>query len=135
MIPAGIWCAAPTRTNRFAETMWKIQVRRKVIVYTVRYNCYKANECPKSYRKSVLHLLKYEFGAYLSRYSTDLRYILGHSVLYVYHVLYADVQHQRVQTGLPRLCGRFRLEERLLCTLCCIIVIMLLHMNHVLYLH
>ena len=37
-------------------------------------------ECPKSNRKSVLHLLKYIFSVYLSRCSTDLRLILGHSV-------------------------------------------------------
>ena len=30
-------------------------------------------ECPKSYRKSVLHLLKYTANLYLSRCSTDLR--------------------------------------------------------------
>ena len=30
-------------------------------------------ECPKSYRKSVLHLLKYTENLYLSRCSTDLR--------------------------------------------------------------
>ena len=30
-------------------------------------------ECPKIYRKSVLHLLKYIFAVYLSRCSTDLR--------------------------------------------------------------
>ena len=34
------------------------------------------------YRKYVLHLLKYIFAVYLSRRSTNLRYILGHSVLY-----------------------------------------------------
>ena len=32
-------------------------------------------ECPKIYRKSVLHLLKYTTNIYLSRCSTDLRYI------------------------------------------------------------
>ena len=37
-------------------------------------------ECLKIYRKSVLHLLKHGFAVYLSRCSTDLRYILGHSV-------------------------------------------------------
>ena len=30
-------------------------------------------ECPKSYRKSVLHLLKYTAHQYLSECSTDLR--------------------------------------------------------------
>ena len=30
-------------------------------------------ECPKIYRKFVLHLLKYKFSVYLSRCSTDLR--------------------------------------------------------------
>ena len=30
-------------------------------------------ECPKSYRKSVRHLLKYRFVVYLSRCRTDLR--------------------------------------------------------------
>ena len=40
----------------------------------------KNTECPKIYRKSVLHLLKYTANLYLSRGSTDLRYILGHSV-------------------------------------------------------
>ena len=39
-------------------------------------------ECPKIYQKSVLHLLWYRFAVYLSRYSTDLQYILGHSVCY-----------------------------------------------------
>ena len=29
--------------------------------------------CPKIYRKSVLHLLKYRFAVYLSRCSTDLQ--------------------------------------------------------------
>ena len=37
-------------------------------------------ECPKSYRKSLLHLLEYKFSIYLSRCITDLRLILGHSV-------------------------------------------------------
>ena len=32
-----------------------------------------STECPKIYRKSVLHLLKYRFAVYLSRCSTDLR--------------------------------------------------------------
>ena len=41
--------------------------------------CY-VTECTKIYRKSVLHLLKYRFAVYLSRCSTDLHYILGHSV-------------------------------------------------------
>ena len=36
--------------------------------------------CPKSYCKSVLHLLKYTANLYLSRCSTYLRKILGHSV-------------------------------------------------------
>ena len=35
-------------------------------------------ECPKIYRKSVLHLLKYNVNLYLNICSTDLRYILGH---------------------------------------------------------
>ena len=39
-------------------------------------------ECPKIYRTSVLHPLKYRFVVYLSRCSTELRYILGHSVLF-----------------------------------------------------
>ena len=38
-------------------------------------------ECPKIYRKSVLHLLKYRFVVYFSRRSTYLRKILGHSVV------------------------------------------------------
>ena len=37
-------------------------------------------ECPTIYRKSVLHLLKYRFTVYISRYSTHLRQILRHSV-------------------------------------------------------
>ena len=37
-------------------------------------------ECPKINRKSVLHLLKYTENIYLSRCSTDLRLLLGHSV-------------------------------------------------------
>ena len=37
-------------------------------------------ECPKIYRKSVLHMLKYRFAVYLSRCSTDLRYIMRHLV-------------------------------------------------------
>ena len=41
-------------------------------------------ECPKIYRKSVLHLLKYRFKVYLSRCSTDLRYILGRSVFMIF---------------------------------------------------
>ena len=32
-----------------------------------------ATQCPKIYRKSVLHLLKYRIAVYLSRSSTDLR--------------------------------------------------------------
>ena len=32
-------------------------------------------ECPKIYRKTVLHLFRYRFAAYLSRCSTDLRKI------------------------------------------------------------
>ena len=42
--------------------------------------CNKHTECPKIYRKSVLNLLKYITNIYLSICSTDLRYILGHSV-------------------------------------------------------
>ena len=34
---------------------------------------FQYTECLKSYRKSVLHLLKYRFVVYLSRCSTDLR--------------------------------------------------------------
>ena len=34
----------------------------------------------KFFRKSVLYLFKYTANLYLRRYSTDLRYILGHSV-------------------------------------------------------
>ena len=41
---------------------------------------FSSNECPKIYRKSVLHLLGYTANLYLSRCSTDLPYILGHSV-------------------------------------------------------
>ena len=37
-------------------------------------------KCPKIYRNSVLHLLKYTAILYLSRCSTDLRLLLGHSV-------------------------------------------------------
>ena len=37
-------------------------------------------ECPKIYRKSLRHLLKYTATLYLSRCSTYLRYIFGHSV-------------------------------------------------------
>ena len=37
-------------------------------------NCVNVcTECPKIYRKSVLHLLKYRFAVYISRRSTDLR--------------------------------------------------------------
>ena len=43
----------------------------------------QCTECPKIYRKSVLHLLKYTANLYLSRCSTDLRYILRHSVVYL----------------------------------------------------
>ena len=38
--------------------------------------------CPKIYRKSVLHLIKYTANLYLRRCNTDLRFIFGHSVLY-----------------------------------------------------
>ena len=40
-----------------------------------RENGSKTTECPKIYRKSVLHLLKYRyrFAVYLGRCSTDLR--------------------------------------------------------------
>ena len=44
----------------------------------------KTTECPRSYRKSVLHLLKYAANLYLSRCSTYLRYIFGHSVVSVF---------------------------------------------------
>ena len=37
------------------------------------YRWYLCTECPKIYRKSVLHLLKYTENLYLSRCSTDLR--------------------------------------------------------------
>ena len=37
-------------------------------------------ECPKINRKSVLHLLRYTENIYLSRCSTNLRQLLGHSV-------------------------------------------------------
>ena len=40
------------------------------------------SECPKIYRKSV-HLLKYTENLYLSRFSTDLQYLLGHLVVQV----------------------------------------------------
>ena len=38
------------------------------------------HNCPRIYRKSVLHLLNYRFVVYLSRCSTNLWSILGHSV-------------------------------------------------------
>ena len=40
----------------------------------------KHTECPKIYRKSILHILKYTTNLYLSRCNTILRKILGHSV-------------------------------------------------------
>ena len=40
--------------------------------------CHEHTECPKMYRKSVLHLLKYRVTVYLNRCSADLRQILGH---------------------------------------------------------
>ena len=43
-------------------------------------NCKNNTEYPKTYRNSVLHLLKYTANLYLSRCSTDLRQLLGHSV-------------------------------------------------------
>ena len=40
-------------------------------------------KCPKMYRKSLLHLLKYRFAVYLSRCSTDLRLNFGtHSMCF-----------------------------------------------------
>ena len=38
-------------------------------------------DCQKIYFKYVLHLLKYTANLYVSRCSTDMQYILGHSVL------------------------------------------------------
>ena len=44
-------------------------------------------ECPKIYRKSILHLLRCTANQYFGRCSTDLRFILGHSVhIYIYHL-------------------------------------------------
>ena len=37
-----------------------------------------STECPRIYRKCVLHLLKYICAVYLSRCSTNLRLLLGH---------------------------------------------------------
>ena len=39
-----------------------------------------STECPKICCNPVLHLLKYTANPYLSRCSTDWRYIWGHSV-------------------------------------------------------
>ena len=61
----------------------------KTIVYHQIYTFHRelpvsgtssSTESPKIYHKSVLHLLKYIANLYLSRYSTNLWYILGHSV-------------------------------------------------------
>ena len=50
-------------------------------LYYVELSRHIYTECPKSNRKSVLHLPRYiKFSVYLSRCSTDLRLILGHSV-------------------------------------------------------
>ena len=57
-----------------------------------------ATECPKIYRKSVLHLPEHRFALYLSRCSTDLRQILGHSV--------ATVQCENIQV-IDSSCSRY----------------------------
>ena len=49
-------------------------------VHTCQPFCHEPTKCPKIYRKSVLHLLGYTANLYLCIWSTDLRYILGHSV-------------------------------------------------------
>ena len=50
------------------------KIDSKYILYTL------TTECPKFYRKSVLYMFKYRFVVCLSRCSTDLPKILGHSV-------------------------------------------------------
>ena len=47
---------------------------------TIRSDALKYTKCLKSYRKSVLLLLKYRFPVYFSRCSTYLQSIFGHSV-------------------------------------------------------
>ena len=55
-----------------------------------RWYLHKSSECPNIYRKSVLHLLMGTFAVYLSRCSTDLRYVVGLSVYVLYPVGSAD---------------------------------------------
>ena len=65
---------------RFNQMPWRNQCYSYHAIFLPSVPTH-GTECPKSYRKSVLHLLKYTANLYLSRCSTDLRYILGHSVL------------------------------------------------------
>ena len=50
----------------------KFRIRKKIRFKSVLYLVDTA-ECPKSYRKSVLHLLKYTAHKSLGKCSTDLR--------------------------------------------------------------
>ena len=52
-----------------------------IIELTIKHTYYIDTECLKINRNSELHLLKYIENIYLSRCSTDLRLLLGHSVL------------------------------------------------------
>ena len=58
--------------------------RSNYLIHATRYHLtVLCTKCPKSNRKCVLHLLKYGFAVYLSRCSTHLRLLLGHSVYYI----------------------------------------------------
>ena len=48
----------------FSSHQWEKKMGQEIFLFT---------ECPKIYRKSVLHMLRYIFVVYLSRSSTDLR--------------------------------------------------------------
>ena len=81
------------RVFRFVESIRVHQKGRQISIYLPNM-CATCSELPcyteylKSYRKFVLHLPKYIFSVYLSKCSTDLRLILGHSVVWHYQYMY-----------------------------------------------
>ena len=76
--------------NKAKREMTLCNSHNYINISNVRRNCNEKNEimsqisydltihsvyteCPKIYRKALLHLLKYRFAVYLTRCSTDLR--------------------------------------------------------------
>ena len=66
----------PTFNNHFDNINFSTARLVFLVIPLVSFmlsNVYIDTECPKIYRKSVLHLLKYTVNLYLIRCSTDLR--------------------------------------------------------------